>query len=181
MAVPHLQIDDVVVGTQRLPTYHENGSFAGYRPPHPFLSAAPMIWHGVRLWRDMGDSFEADLRHEALWEPVRFWFTQALNPDYAGNSPYDLSEIVPIGRPYAHGHCRTCSQAFVGAYGTKHCSARCAREHRRKAQREWIAQKRGSPDPKPCAHCGSEFTPQRSTASFCSARCRVAASRRAKA
>ena len=30
---------------------------------------------------------------------------------------------------------------------------------------------------KPCSHCGATFTPKRSTARFCSTRCRVAAHR----
>src|SRR5262249_34056725 len=32
----------------------------------------------------------------------------------------------------------------------------------------------------PCAHCGEVFTPQRSTARYCGARCRVAANRAKK-
>lgn len=32
-------------------------------------------------------------------------------------------------------------------------------------------------DPKPCAHCGEEFTPRRSDARFCSTKCRVYAGR----
>jgi hypothetical protein len=31
--------------------------------------------------------------------------------------------------------------------------------------------------PRPCAQCGATFTPKRSSAQFCSTRCRVAAHR----
>jgi hypothetical protein len=33
------------------------------------------------------------------------------------------------------------------------------------------------PCPVPCVHCGAEFQPQRSSARYCGARCRVAAHR----
>jgi hypothetical protein len=54
---------------------------------------------------------------------------------------------------------------------------RCRRkEHNRLAMR----QRRGSAEPykpRPCAHCGERFTPERSTGRYCGARCRVAAHR----
>jgi hypothetical protein len=53
------------------------------------------------------------------------------------------------------------------------------RERKRLSQREW----RGSDvphDPRPCGHCGETFQPERTTARYCSTRCRVAANRAKK-
>ena len=52
---------------------------------------------------------------------------------------------------------------------------------RRKRNAKWMQQHRAAniskPALTPCAHCGEHFQPQRSTARFCSTRCRVAAHR----
>jgi hypothetical protein len=52
---------------------------------------------------------------------------------------------------------------------------------RRERNAEWMrrqrAEQRKENQPVACIHCGSEFTPKRSTAQFCSTRCRVAAHR----
>ncbi|MEN9767814.1 MAG: hypothetical protein RLZZ32_1774 [Cyanobacteriota bacterium] len=55
---------------------------------------------------------------------------------------------------------------------------------RRQRNAEWMRQHRQQhrqeKGPVACTHCGSEFTPKRSTAQFCSTACRVAAHRAAK-
>jgi hypothetical protein len=61
-----------------------------------------------------------------------------------------------------------------------HCD-QCARLEckRLRTERKRLATrlKRGSDEPyepRPCSHCGQPFTPERSTARYCSTRCRVA-------
>ena len=56
--------------------------------------------------------------------------------------------------------------------------------NRRNRNAEWMRKQRAqSKQDRPtasCAHCGTEFAPKRSTAQFCSTRCRVAAHRAGK-
>lgn len=57
----------------------------------------------------------------------------------------------------------------------------CASCRAKKFNRERAARhrdrNRSQPAAVPCSHCGESFTPKRSTAAFCSTRCRVAAHR----
>jgi hypothetical protein len=57
----------------------------------------------------------------------------------------------------------------------------CTRERVRKnsvlTSRAYRARNRKKSEPTACAHCGEQFTPKRSDARYCSARCRVAAHR----
>jgi hypothetical protein len=62
--------------------------------------------------------------------------------------------------------------------------ADCWRLHRKQERTErkrlYIRKRRGSDEPRElrsCAHCGNNFIPKRTTAEFCSTRCRVAAHR----
>ncbi|MBC1261542.1 hypothetical protein FQK07_09720 [Synechococcus sp. BSF8S] len=59
------------------------------------------------------------------------------------------------------GECRCCRDATLNRQRV----ARHRAKHRQEKQ------------PITCEHCGTSFTPKRSTAQFCSTRCRVAASR----
>jgi hypothetical protein len=68
--------------------------------------------------------------------------------------------------------CRACEREFLGRSdewsAPFYCSVGCKAEVRRPESRE-------PKKPIKCAECGERFTPQRSTARYCSARCRVAA------
>jgi len=65
-----------------------------------------------------------------------------------------------------------------GAIRCQGCQQKAVREQWKRYKRR---QRNHQPKPVACAHCGEEFTPKRSTATFCSAKCRVAAHRAAKA
>jgi hypothetical protein len=52
------------------------------------------------------------------------------------------------------------------------------RERSRQDSKAYRDRHRQEKTPQPCAHCGEAFTPKRSTAKFCSAKCRVYASRK---
>lgn len=57
------------------------------------------------------------------------------------------------------------------------CRELVNRELSRTTSQTYRDRKRQPKQPQPCAHCGETFLPQRSTAQFCSTRCRVAAHR----
>ena len=75
--------------------------------------------------------------------------------------------------------------ASLSSYGSllKQVCKNCRLEHRRALARLAAKRRRRTsgevttPTTKPCAHCGKSFKPQRSTATFCSTKCRVAAHR----
>jgi hypothetical protein len=85
------------------------------------------------------------------------------------------------GNPYAISFnrkaCRTCEGQFLGCgdewAAPFYCSVGC----KTKARRQRRAEAREPKKPVKCAECGERFTPQRSTARYCSPRCRVAAHR----
>ena len=90
---------------------------------------------------------------------------------------------APIDSRPPNGHimnrkvCALCAQRFLGrgdAYSAPfYCSSACKTEARRQRR----AEERDPNKPIRCEACGERFAPQRSTARFCSARCRVAAHR----
>ena len=74
--------------------------------------------------------------------------------------------------------CRHCRRPIYGWYkNTWHCSEECRRQTQYQRQREKVAARRR---PRPCGHCGEEFTPKRNDGRYCSGRCRVAALRAAR-
>lgn len=87
--------------------------------------------------------------------------------------------------------CGCCGRATADNIqtGTQRICRPCQIEYDRTRQRNYTALWRmrkygesGIParlSTKNCAHCGSEFQPKRSTAQFCSTKCRVAAHRKA--
>jgi hypothetical protein len=59
----------------------------------------------------------------------------------------------------------------------------CRKCERTEHNRLYMRKRRGSDvphDPRPCGHCGQVFQPERTTARYCSTRCRVAAHRSSK-
>jgi hypothetical protein len=89
----------------------------------------------------------------------------------------------------AQCHCKGCGELMLrnrhsSSWKADLCS-RCQRELKRQESRQSAKayrernQKPVIHDPKPCAHCGEHFTPQRTTAKFCSSVCRVASHRAA--
>ena len=86
--------------------------------------------------------------------------------------------------------CASCGKKEERGNATELCSA-CALERRRQRRRAAQQERRGLqsgryirqtqgifrvlvPKRQRCVHCGREFLPERSTARFCSTRCRVA-------
>ena len=62
----------------------------------------------------------------------------------------------------------------------QYCSDQCRDDLNRRWQAERKRDQRSEQrTPRPCDQCGESFTPKRSDAKFCSARCRVAAHRKA--
>lgn len=80
----------------------------------------------------------------------------------------EAAGLSPKHRSLIQRCCRVCRLEHERAM------ARLAARRRRRAKGEVT-----TPSTMACAHCGATFTPKRSTAQFCSTRCRVAAHRAA--
>ncbi len=112
-----------------------------------------LIWH----WRGAHVA-KSDLTTEELdWlDLIELPCSSCGTPAYcASGAKYD-------GR--MSRRCQTCDTAIRRANARRH-SADYRQAHRQERQ------------PQPCAHCGEEFTAKRSTATFCSTKCRVASHR----
>lgn len=77
--------------------------------------------------------------------------------------------------------CRLCSTLFFvrDHHGTKHCSPECsdnAKTSKQAANRKAVRQ--AARVERPCDHCNEPFTPKRTDAKFCCAKCRVYAKRK---
>ena len=75
--------------------------------------------------------------------------------------------------------CRTCEQDFYGRGFNWDAPFYCSVGCKTKARRLVRAEAREPKKRIKCAQCGERFTPIRSTARFCSTRCRMAAHRAA--
>ena len=73
--------------------------------------------------------------------------------------------------------CRSCEEEFYGPGSDWDAPFYCSVACKTAARRQERARVREPKKPIKCAECGERFTPKRSTARFCSARCRVAAHR----
>ena len=77
--------------------------------------------------------------------------------------------------------CPVCQTWFIGKSRAVCCSDGCRKQHRRQRNTATVQRLRqGRRDDRwqNCVHCSAEFTPKRSTAQFCSTKCRVAAHRK---
>jgi hypothetical protein len=100
--------------------------------------------------------------------------------------PARVSDLMPDRWPHPRWitlpawlvACHTCSRAMYADSPRLHTCLDCQRKAERNKKR---AQRGTDLSDRLCAHCGTAFTPQRSTATFCSTKCRVAAHRAAKA
>jgi hypothetical protein len=71
------------------------------------------------------------------------------------------------------GICKGCGKKLRGYGSRRQRCAACVRELRRLAQLRRRAARRVAKVPIRCAQCGEAFQPQRTTARFCSPKCRV--------
>lgn len=79
-------------------------------------------------------------------------------------------------RIYHKQHCEQCGREVGFARPRKRrpvvlCSPSCSSGYSQRGKRKVRHQ------PKPCAHCGEEFTPKRTDARYCSDKCRVYSNR----
>jgi hypothetical protein len=71
--------------------------------------------------------------------------------------------------------CLVCGSEFYGLGRVLTCTEVCAAARRRSTHVHSKAPRlRIEHEPRPCHHCGHEFTPTRADARFCSGRCRTA-------
>ena len=100
------------------------------------------------------------------------------------------AEIIKDGEAFCSGqiswHMMPCSQCgqeharqlqIGGEMKCSDCVANNVRAASRKSSAAYRERNRKPKEPIACAHCGQEFTPKRSTAQFCSVKCRVSANR----
>jgi hypothetical protein len=92
-------------------------------------------------------------------------------------APLDGWRGNPHAISFSRKTCRACEREFLGRgdewSAPFYCSVGCKAE----VQRQRRAEARKPKKPIRCAQCNERFTPRRSTARYCSARCRVAAHR----
>jgi endogenous inhibitor of DNA gyrase (YacG/DUF329 family) len=150
------------------------------------IAVAPL--DAYRL-RDRGEEFEPDLEPNAtLWEPVLaeiYAKARSRSGHLIGPLPYPRP-------PRPNGgvrDCAICGRAFVTGSERGHpiyCSDACHKTATQPARPDRgpphnnatrAAERAAKRMDRTCAHCGSAFTPKRSTGRFCSLRCRVAAHR----
>ena len=115
------------------------------------------------------------------------WFFQHCAKDIFGRFPGEWPDVVTYRGPTSTTNERRERIKAEKANGTYVPTLRellWAEEgasRRRTRNAEWMRRKRAaSPSQHPlqsCAHCGTSFEPKRSTARYCSTRCRVAAHR----
>ena len=101
---------------------------------------------------------------------------------------YRLYESEGGVTPLEAGYCAKCGEAFWAFKsvrclldGRLHRWKTCTCHNCEKAQARAKYEKSHVPvevKPRPCSHCGTEFTPKRSDARFCKAACRVASHRK---
>jgi len=92
----------------------------------------------------------------------------------AGGSYWGAGESAIFETPPRVSRCQGCGRFFYLTDVRRTTCNGC----RAKAEREKKRRQRGTDlSARACQHCGATFTPKRSTARFCSTRCRVAAHR----
>ena len=91
---------------------------------------------------------------------------------------------IPQYKAIVHRECPDCHRAFLLVSTFR--KLRCNPCQTAAIRRAWAIRKRRERSAAagdrslPCDHCGATFTPERSTARYCSTRCRVAAHRAAR-
>ena len=106
----------------------------------------------------------------------RYEATCSACPDCGANYISAIAKLIPAGWPERTKRGRTHYDRRKRAR-CNICQAEHLRQLKVESDRRYRA-KRATPKPEqPCAHCGEMFTPKRSTARFCSTKCRVAAHR----
>ena len=94
------------------------------------------------------------------------------------NEIVDSGELSWIFLPCSQcGQKHARQQKIVGEMKCTDCVANNVRAASRKSSADYRERNRKPKEPIACAHCGQEFTPKRSTAQFCSVKCRVSANR----
>ena len=158
------------------------------------------VWPGTPCGHDWNDFLAAlaEMGLERSENELGFW-TQIVEPRSTITSPEDLwpnQLIVEFGMagyglmgPWErtvrawHSNCKSCGREMVsGTDICKHCKRDRVRQmnaarSRRYRYRAGLVKHRFI---ETCPVCGKEFRPKRSTARFCSSRCRVASHRAAK-
>jgi hypothetical protein len=140
------------------------------RDTPPALQLGDRVAHHIRWlrWRELGQPRTCELQC-------------ARCPD-CGRS--FISALAPVWRR-PRGMSNSRAERWVRRYWRRRsrcqiCAAERLREQRRQAEQRRRERQR-QPAETLCLHCGAAFHRQRTTARFCSARCRVAAHRAAQA
>ena len=126
----------------------------------------------------------------SLHGPYKIKLTE-IDPEWLESRPI-LAEVVIIkdGEIVGSGQiswgmvpCSQCGQKHArqwkigGEMKCSDCVANNIRSASRKSSANYRQRNRKTKEPIACGHCGQQFTPKRSTALFCSAKCRVSANR----
>jgi hypothetical protein len=156
-----------------------------------------VTWRGVifaaPMWSYEGDMMGGWTRIGKLWKPVYEELARReAEREAARKEVKEFRQVVktaiqslrlsnhepslhyPTG--FAIKRCRVCSERFFALGNTSTCTEECAAVRRAATRTRGARVPRKPVDhaPQKCQQCGETFTPNRSDARFCSARCRVA-------